>query len=358
MILASLLGLCVVLGPVVLRSGERVEGERLGAVTAQGIELKQSFQPGAIAAVSMIPWGDVARVEGAWGEAERYRPLVDALDRAERRLARGDAHGAGELLEPLAKEYLGTRGPTTAQVASALVITRVLGGDDEGAIDAWLVWRDDPRGPARAWLDGETGLCPALPPVIALPALEDGKWASGYKSDAAGALAQMYALAALPRDRHQDIEDPSTKQRSDAGVRLVWEVVRAVRSGEASQRAGARDALRRRMRSGSPAWQRAWSRLGIGLSLMSETDRLEGDAGAGELVAVLVEQQGSAPGLSDLARDRLIEYFESTGRPQHAQSVRAMDRAALLGLIPPGSRDTDDDDAPRLPGEEPQEELP
>jgi hypothetical protein len=87
--------------------------------------------------------------------------------------------------------------------------------------------------------------------------------------------------------------------------------------------------------------------LGVGVSLLREPDRIEADAGAAELLTVVLLHQHTAPGLADLAADLAVEYFERTGRAEHAEAVRTMDMAALSGWLP-AAPPTDD-----APGDEP-----
>jgi hypothetical protein len=138
-------------------------------------------------------------------------------------------------------------------------------------------------------------------------------------------------------------EGPATRLRADAGVRLVWEMVRAQVDAEPAGRQSARDALRRRLRGQPTDWEAAWVRLGLGASLLAEPERTEADAGAAELLIVVFEHQDAAPGIADLAAAMAVEHFESTDRPEHARAVRAMDRAARMGLVPASGGDGADD---------------
>jgi len=335
--------LTVAIGPATLWSGETIAEDRISGVTSQGLEIRQSFDEGSIVDRAVIPWGEVRSVANAWSGAEQYRSVADALKRAEERLARGDAPGASWLLEPLAEDYFDERGTTTGQIASALVMTRVLEGRTSDAIDAWLVWRADRAGPARDWLDAATGLCPALPPVFA-PETEHALVAQD-RSDTE-VMRAIYGVAAQVSagDSGNGLESiPRTpRDRADLGVRYVWDMVRASTEPEASARRAAREAIDRRGRTGDADWQGAWADLGVGVSLMREPGRRLQDTGAARLIAVIVEHPRAAPGLTALARDLLVGYFERTGRPGHAEAVRGMDRAALLGLA---IRSTEDDES-------------
>lgn len=360
MIVATLTLLCgLALGPVVLRSGGTIAAELVEGVSAQGVLVRPAFDGGDVPIVSLVPWAEVLDIEGGWGEGEPYRGLADAVDRAERRLTRGDVSGARELLEPLAGEYLARSGPTSGAIASALAICRVLRSDPSGAADAWLAWRASPLGPVRSWIDPETSLAPSIPPIFTP---REARSFIAAHADRAGApehaneLRAMYLAAARAAlgDRPEDLQGPETRLRADAGVRLVWEVVRSGADPDVSGRRSARDALRRRTRTPGPAWQDAWCRLAIGTSMMSEPDRMESDAGAAELVGVVLGDQHTAPGLAELAAELLIGYFDATDRPGHADAVRSMDRAAMSGLIPGANNaqgpTPDDPDSP--PGTE------
>lgn len=352
----------LMIGPVVLRDGSRIEAERIDGFSEQGVRVAPSFDGSGVPTPAVVPWAEVFEIEGGWGEAEAYRSVARSLHRAEMRLARGDAGGALRALEPFAGPYLDSTGPTSGAIASALAMARLMRDDRAGATAAWLAWRAAPAGPTRAWIDPETALAPGLPPVFtqrdarAFVAsrrdLPDG-------SEHAGSLAEMYGAAAhaFAGTLSSTPEGPPTRLRADPGVRLVWEVVRARADTDAAGRRAARESLERRLRSGGPAWERAWARLGIGGSMLAEPDRTQADAGAAELIAVVLFHQDTAPGLADLAAALLIEYFEATDRRQHAESVRAMDRAALSGLVPavPAEPDAAPD---TLPADDPIEDAP
>lgn len=329
--------LTVIIGPATLWSGEQIPSERIEGVTAQGVQIRQSFEAGSIAESTLIPWVEVRSIGNSWSGAERYEEVADSLKRAEDRLARGDASGAGRLLEPLAETYFGEPGPTTSQVASALVMIRMLDGDSEGALNAWLVWRGQRGGPDRAWIDSATGLCPALPPVFRR-ANEVGAENTdrGDPVAASDVMRFVYSIAAMNATEPRSIDlgeiERGPQDRADLGVRMVWDIVRANTDPDPSARRAARDAIDRRGRAARSEWEIAWAHLAVGVSQMGESDRLLRDAGAARLVSVIIEHPKVAPGLSDLTRDLLIEYFEETDRPHHVASVRALDRAALLGL--------------------------
>ncbi len=355
----------LMIGPVLLRNGAAIEPERVEGFAEQGVNVRPSFDASGPMVPALVPWREVLDIEGGWGEAAAYRSVADATHRAELRLARGDATGAIALLEPLAGAYLDRSGPTSGAIASALAVCRLLRSDRAGAAGAWLAWRSNPLGPPRDWIDAETALAPMAPPVFAerdaraflsVPAERSGV------PEHAGELSKLYRAAAdaIVNGRPVELAGPETRLRADPGVRLVWEMVRARADPDASGRLAARDALRRRMRTAGAAWQIAWCHLGIGASMMAEDDRLEADAGAAELISVVLFDQGTAAGLADLAADLLIEYFETTQRPEHADSVRAMDRAAMSGLLP-GRRSetgTQTESAEPAPADATPEDLP
>jgi hypothetical protein len=338
--MSGLIGvLCLILaGPLLLRNGDRIEADQVAGFHAQGVELRPNFEAGRIPDRRVIPWAEVLDIQGGWGAGEPYRSVADAVHRAERRLARGDISGVFEALGPHAGDYLNERGPTSGAIGSALALARVLRTDAAGGVEAWLAWRAAQHGPSRPWIDDATGLVPALPPVWterdAREVLSDRR---SEKSDGGHAdeLARLYLLAARATLGQLDgaPESPETRLRADTGVRLVWEMVRAQAEPERSARLAARDVLRRRVRSGTPAWQRAWIHLGVGASMLSEADRMESDAGAAELLQVVLTHQHTAPHLSDLAGALLVDYFIRTDRPGHADAVRSMDLAAFSGIF-------------------------
>jgi hypothetical protein len=362
--------IAVALGPVVLRDGTRYEASdaKPFTFTEQGVQVdvEPDLAAGVVPVRRLVGWAEVANIEGGWGDAERFRAVSDAVDRSEKRLARGDVTGARALLEPLADQYLNDTGPTSGSVASMLAFCRVLRDDRAGAAEAWLAWR---RGgtPARDWIDAETGLTPAIPPVwTPADAREAATLLSPMATDASGddpatELVRLYAMSAVHAAGGQiegEYDGPETRMRADAGVRLVWEMVRAQTDPEAAGRRGAREALRRRARTPGPAWQTAWVHLGLGASLLREPERIEADAGAAELLTVVLLHQDAAPGLAELAADLAVEYFEQTGRAGHAQAVREMDAAAISGLLPAARPDEDGTGSGPEPMTEPTEETP
>ncbi len=330
------------LGPVVLRDGQRIEPDRVEGFTPQGVRVTPDFSESQPAVAGLVPWAVVQDIEGAWGDAERYRQTADALRRAETRLARGDATGARHLLEPLAEEYLTETGPTTAALCSALAITRLLRDDRPGAARAWLGWRADPQGPARPWIDADSGLSPGLPPVWSERDARAFLQTAALPPEAAEhavALADLYRLAAAAALDAADgpplaPSAPPARLRADAGVRLVWDAVRAQAEPDPEARQNGREALARRLESPAPAWEHAWCRLATGASLLGEEDPIRSDAGAAELITVILLGQDAGPGLAGLAADLAADYFERTGRPGHARAVRSMHRAAQSGLGP------------------------
>jgi len=326
----------VLAGPISLRDGGSIERERVRAFTAQGVELAIGFDPGSISDRSLVPWAEVRSIEGGWGDAERYRPVADAVWRATVRLDRGDAAGAGAVLEPISGMYLNEQGPTSGTIAGVLTATRLLGGDRPGAVRAWLAARSNSVSGDSYWIDSATGLCTALPPIFrpeeSASILEMG--AAEGDTPVGGLRALYLAAASVSAGKAAVLPELTARQRSDAGLRLVLDITRAGTEAEPAAREAAREALLRRLRAGGPAWETAWIHLGIGLSMMRETDPQTRDAGASRLVTVVIEHQHTAPGLSELARDLLIDYFVATGRPEYEAAVRSMDRAALLGLAP------------------------
>lgn len=362
--------IAVALGPVVLRDGTRYQASEAKPFTfnEQGVQIDISPDPaaGIMPVRRLVGWGEVADIEGGWGEAEAYRAVAESLDRAEKRLARGDVTGARALLEPLGEPYLRRAGPTSGSIASMLAFCRVLRTDRAGAAEAWLAARQSGV-PARDWIDPATGLMPSVPPVWtdldARKALRllTPRAAEATGDDAVSELVRLFAWSAVSTAGGKNegtYDGPETRLRADAGVRLVWEMVRAQTDPEAAGRRGARDALRRRARTPGPSWQTAWVHLGLGASLLREAERIEADGGAAELLTVVLLHQNTAPGLADLAADLAVEYFERTGRSGHAEAVRAMDMAAISGLLPRPQTEERAPDAESEPLAEPTEETP
>lgn len=335
--LVGLQGLLIsLIGPIVLWSGEPIKPDEVASVGPQGITLSVSFDSdAAIGQRSIIGWGAVKEIQGGWGEARAYREVSVAIRIAEQRLARGDTYGAGLALRSVSEPYRTQSGPTSSQILSALVLIDLFRGEREAAIENWISTIGDAPPHRRSWIDSGTRLCVALPPVFSrdesIRFLEKNPEASQDVVQS-GAWDLYIAAARIASKQPAGEIELAPRAKSDPGVRLLMEIVQAQSDPELAGRRAARQALARRSRSTAPAWEQVWSRLGMGVSLMGESDMTSRDAGAAKLISVLVELPNAAPGLAELTRDLLVEYFTETDRPGHVDAVRTMERASLLGI--------------------------
>ncbi len=247
-----------------------------------------------------VRWDFVRSLTGAHAEeAEPFLRLGRLAWRARTRLERGDAVTAEPIFEELYPVYEGLSSDMASMVAEGLMRCRLRRSAQTAAIRPWLAYLVSAQagpyqsrmvGALRPACDQETGLVPSLAPVwMKTPAVEvfarsepivvwDQSQDIGPKR--AEILERLYRHAAR-FECGLTIGTPDlslTKtDLADDGVRLVHAIVLA-RVGDAEQRQAARSTLESEMagtrrESADHAWIEAWCRLGIGRSLLRESDR-------------------------------------------------------------------------------------
>ncbi|MDX2147746.1 MAG: hypothetical protein SFZ23_09520 [Planctomycetota bacterium] len=294
------------------------------------------------AAMVASPWREkLERGEAAWRAIQRVR--------------RGDYARAEADLESLFTTADPDDGPLAVAVADALLRCRLHRNARTGALAAWLGWlsRVDQAEAGSMVSDPEwssdaaTGLSPSLPPIwLATPsvrALASGGGPSPREqqeaSPRAARLRALYVLAArgevgtltpeeavwiAPLTTSAFGSGNSLRSRSpsssdsfggtgvagrgvgsagdhDAGVKLVARIVLA-RAGDENQRRDSRQALESLARDEeSPAWQRSWAWVGVGRSMLRESDPELRMAGVVALLRVASQDEWGGDYLPGLA---------------------------------------------------------
>ncbi len=266
---------------------EPISGE-VSRVGPEGIAI------GVAGAVKTIGWDRVREVRGEHGAAaaKEMLPLTE-LWRARMRLERGDFGAAEPILDGLVARERGIVGPTAAVVFEGLVRCRLRRGAQAGAVWAWLEWvrvRGGTPGMgsdiSATWVggkidaapifDAQTGLITSLPPVFLRDASLDAaaandEWNRFLGTEPATAELAMLYRAAVRFEAGLDPEIGTVSSASES-VRLVADVVLA-RAGDDAQRKVARGNLQARAdRQDVEPWVECWCRVGLGRSLVRESD--------------------------------------------------------------------------------------
>jgi len=305
----------------------------------------------------VIGWDRVAHVHGALAvEAEQYRDLATLAWRARTRLERGDAVSADPLYEELFDRLSETDGPTALSICEGLLRCRLWRGAHARALEAWLAWvrlageAGGPRALApgashdtrrRIWemallpvIDDQTGLVVSLPPIwmvgpsvralVASDAELIDPGATGPGAARAHALAALYLHAA----RHEiGVRRPTPEiapaTASDPGFALVRDIVLA-RAGDERERDSARASLRTRLDHDLPAWQEAWCRVGLGRSLVGESDEAMVMEGVVELMHLPARFGSDQPFMTAVALAEGAAALERLGVADEAATLRQL----------------------------------
>jgi hypothetical protein len=299
------------------------KGQQLGvtAVSIDGVCVGELVA--GVTSARMLSWHQIKSINGDL--AAGSQPLLANADAAWRglaRLERGDELGAEAILEPLAKTYRLRGGPTAAAVYAGLLRCRLGRGAQTLAIDAWAGWLaaneiapDAGGGPAvSSWdraeellvgvIDSATGLATALPPAwLNVPAVRSLAGADAMPTEPGPSrgeqMRDLYVQAARFECRLPTRLRPMDQAWSES-QRLVWQIV-AARIGDEATRKEARAALQGRLRVAIPAWQEAWCRVGIGRSLLLESDDDSKRDGLLHLLAIASREDGSDVYLTGIA---------------------------------------------------------
>jgi hypothetical protein len=316
---------------IVMRGGLAApEGEAVRC-TPEGVVVRS-----AATGESIVGWHHVREVRGPLAEAAlEQAEVADRLFRARARLARGDVPAAEPLFEALFAERPAGRGPTSAAVARGLLMCRLDRGAHTLAVGAWLAllgaerqadgvrWASGPDGSAAApAIDADTGLAPDLPPVwLGTPSVRvfgEGSLPAGALGERERALEGLYRYAArIPFGDPGPLERP---QITDAGVRLVWDVV-AAQSPDGATRLAGRRGVESRLGAGASGWEEAWLRAALGRSLVLEAGTDDRRRGVIELLRVRLADR-EAPYLAGLALAEAAVTLRELGDEAGASTLR------------------------------------
>jgi len=326
----------------ILRGGR---GEQMGvvAVSIDGVSVGELVA--GVSSARMLSWHRVKSVGGSLTEeAKQYASTADDAWRAMTRLERGDAIGAELLLEPLAKTYSRRGGPTAGAVFAGLLKCRLLRGSQTLAVDAWMSWMqageiapDAGRGPGvSSWERGEeilhggvdaaTGLVPSLPPVwlnvASVRAFAGGEAMPPELGNGAGRGAQLRELYVQAARRECGLATrlPAGNAAWPDAQRLVWQMV-AARIGDDAARREARAALTARLKAGATGWIEAWCRVGIGRSLMVESDAESVRDGVLQLLTLAAREDASDAYLTGIALAEASAALRAAGDTRGAMTV-------------------------------------
>lgn len=340
----------------------RGEGDALAGsveeVTASGVVLSR-VEGGATRRV-VIGLERVREVRGAHAaEFEAHKAAAEKCWRAVTRVQRGDFAGAEPVLEVLAAEYAGIKGPTASAVFDGLLRCRLARGAASGSIVAWLRMLETRQGEAptngEEWIGGRvegggaiddlTRIVPSLPPVFARGA--QGEATTGGLDELMGSsdgkvarLAMYYRAAALAESGAEGESDGGRVlvpyvDDDDEGVRLVRDVVLA-RAGDESQRQAARERLTQRLQADDlTGWMEAWCRVGIGRSLVKEANPVERKRGVLQMLHVPARLSRQSPELAAMALSESASVLDELGDARGAwmladELARSMPGSAAL----------------------------
>ncbi len=308
---------CVALaqpGDLVMRAREPAPAGQVTEVSVEGVVVRSD-----VTAPVIVGWDRVLSVGGERAdEAGAFAEIADFAWRARSRMERGDIPAAEPLFERLFVTYQSRQGPTAAAICEGLLRCRLLRNAHTLAVGAWLSWlhaREAGDGPqwyqrrvgsngteAGIAIDEATGLLPDLPPIwIDLPSVRAFA-ASPMDTGRLGArerdLAGLYVHAA--RVASGSDEPAPRLSVSDAGVRLVSDLVLAQSAREEDREAGRR-AIESRLARDPRGWEDAWLRTALGRSLLMDTDPQQRERGIIELVRVRVLHEREWPYLAGVA---------------------------------------------------------
>lgn len=325
---------------LVMRASARPPAGEVASCELQGVVITGTATGAGSAQV--VSWDQIVSVSGDLAdEAAPFLVLGEEMWRARTRLARGDVLGAEPLFEALYPRFAGQRGPSSAVVCGGLFRCRLAVGAQTSSVGPWLAYvnavsdgdsttlamPDREPGSIPA-LDGVTHLAPMLPPVwvnlASVQSLARGPWplaedAADTRPKAA-ALQRWYTLAAR-FEAGLGASPPAARSERDEGLALVRDVVLA-RIGDDSQRSAGRTALQTRLAKTSTPWVEVWCHVGIGRSLLRESDRESQLLGVAELLEVAARLERVNPYLTGIAMAESAVALHKLGDSAGAGRVR------------------------------------
>lgn len=292
-----------------------------------------------------VRWDFIRMVRGEHAaEAEPFMGMARLAWRARTRLERGDAVTAEPMFEELYPVYEGLRGEMASMVAEGLLRCRLRRSAQTAAVRPWLAYlvsegappyRSRLAGALRPACDEQSGLVPSLAPVwLHTPAVEAFAraepivvWtAQGTAAPRRAELLESLYRYAARFECGLETGSPTvtltSKELADPGLSLVYAMVVA-RCGDVDERSDARRTLAGlRDKSGSAdGWIEAWCRLGIGRSLLRESEPETRRLGVVELLHLPARFGDSQPYLAGLALAEAAIALEDIGDKAGAASL-------------------------------------
>lgn len=337
---------------VVLRGQAEPPRGAVVRVDGAGVVIRPEAAAGtdpALAPVELVvPLDHVRAVLGPRsGEWEAIEPLASALWRAQARIDRDDVVGAQVVLERWGPRFAELSGPTAASAARVelrLALMVELPGASVRAMEAWVRalnavegakegprWLIPPQDLAEGLIDPNSGLSPVVAPFwVDTPATRSAL-ASIEPSGGDGRAGAMRAwyLAAARLDLGESVELPALSEPVEPALALVSDLVRA-RGGDSAERAEARARMESRLLRRPTEWERAWLWLGLGRSLLRESEREEKLRGVGALLRV--PAMSGPPTLAAIARADAALALAGLGLAREAGVVKGeLERDEGLG---------------------------
>jgi len=258
-----------------------------GSTAADAREVSRITREGVVVgehATELVPWYEVKDVRGEFEEEARpYLPIAERAWRAKSRLERHDYELAFRLFAALFEEYDTGDGPTSSMIAQGQLACTLERGRELDALAPFfgtlLGRQTDSIAPAFVRIDPETRLAPELPPFWIPPNIQRAAHAISTarpdESDADGsqfAIASMYLLLAIdPEQAARGERVAVVHDQQDPGHALLNALLIS-RIGSAEQRRESRMKLDGFIDDHRGTWMEAWCRIGIGRSLLRESD--------------------------------------------------------------------------------------
>ena len=296
--------------------------------TEQGVKVTVDSQVIPV----LVPWYDVRELEKPDDGFGAFAQIAQDAWRAHSRFERGDYPGAQRIYTRLADDYLWKVGRQSADVSYGLMRCSLDQQDFRRATIPMLSWLVA-TGPTRASresdlptdFDSKHNLFITLPP-ISHPGTESyglGPLRVDAVTDRQAALHELYDLSfsiGFVRDEQSSerllaLSERISKQRlRDPGIMLILDMLIARGHPVADKRADARGKLERRVQYDDDTWIEVWSRLGLGMSLLSERDHASKDRGVIHLIHIVVRLRDISPTLAQLAAKIADDHLAKTDR--------------------------------------------
>lgn len=278
-----------------------------------------------------IPWYDVQSIEPVDPRMASFQSVADDAWRAHSRLARGDSIGAQRIYEQLMADYFWKAGPQSADVSMGLARCNIESERPVAAVKPVLSWYVSTMYESADSIGELDGFDSSYRVMVHLPPVFFGshqikssvQLPDSYPSDLQ-AISAIYQLAIetavhqkpIAEDRLDQIRRLVQQvQGRPLGLDLMLDMLVAQSHPDADARKDAREALDRKVRSGSGTWIELWARLGVGVSLLHEDDVDTNERGAIELIHIIVRLKDTSRPIAILASQIANDYFVRTDRP-------------------------------------------